>query len=170
MTPRIFKHHIGIIVFFYVLIILSTIAIFSIEINKNIWLFLYAIAFLGIIFYVTPYLLSHKIIINDRMIQDVTTYYGKSIIKELYWHEIGHIVDDYASPILFYPSYKLHVIHIMPQEGIKKSFKYITISSGIKNYKELIHQVLSCLGPGVIIDDYIYKLMDKNNSQHTTHT
>lgn len=113
-----------------------------------------------------PYLISNKMIIDNKCVKEITTYYGYSKIKELRWEEIGYIVDDYISPILFYPPYKLHIFHIMPKDGIVKKFKRISVSLGIKNYKDLLCEIVSRAGPDINIDKYILRVVEEYKNKH----
>ncbi len=113
------------------------------------------------LFHGFPYLFSMRNIIDDDGLKEITTYYGYSKVKDLHWHEIGYIVDDYVAPLLGLPIWKLHIFHIMPKDNIRKPFKRISISGGIKNYKDLLFQVVSHVDPEVVIDDYVYKFLDK---------
>lgn len=145
-------------------LIIIIIVLLALAPSYTSFLFLLGVISSVVVLLTIPQILSKKIIINDIGILESDKkmhLFYREIKKELYWNEIGHIFDDYVQPILFYPPYKLHIFHLMPKDNVSKPFKRISISWWIKDYKDLLLQVVSHVGPEVVIDDFVYKFLDK---------
>lgn len=147
------------------ILILTGIFIFMSKIyyfeHKTIYLIVNFAVILIFIIHGIPALITGKTIINDWGIKESEIYWGRYRVKELKWDEIGYIVDDYVSPILFYPPYKWHIFHIMPKDYIIKPFKRISISPGMRDYKELLKKVVEHVSSDVVIEDYISEFLKR---------
>ena len=155
-----FANSVFIMMFLFLAAFIFMIPIYLKE-QRMFFLIIDLVIVLGGIFYMIPYLFSMTNIIDNEGVKEIETYYGKSKTKELCWDEIGYIVDDYISLILFYPPYKVHIFHVMPKDNIRKPFKRISISPGIKDYKDFLLKVVTKAGLDVKIDDYIYEFLEK---------
>ena len=167
---KLYRHH-RLFIIFLVLLFVSTLVVSGIDYKETFRKPLYILGFIAAIqglLLSIPEVLLKKILINDRGIIEINRpqfKLFKKTIRALKWEEIGYIVDDYVQPILFYPPYKLHLFHLVPKDNISKPFKRITISYLIKNYKDLLSEVVSRVGPDVKIDDYVYLVVNKRKKQ-----
>lgn len=163
---KIYRYH-QLYIIFLGLFFLIILTFFGIDYKETFKRPLYILGFIagvqGLLFSI-PQLFLRKIKVNDKKILEIQrpqSIFFRETKRELNWDEIGYIVDDYVSPILFYPPYKLHIFHIMPKDYIIKPFKRISISWWIKDYQELLKEVIENVGSDVVIEDYIFEFLKR---------
>jgi len=90
---------------------------------------------------------------NEKIIEVYKYPFFPTRTNELRYDEITEIQFDYWPPRFL----NLFVFHLIPKRNANKPFKRFIISGGIANRRELLSEILSRIGPDVIVEDEVYK-------------